>query len=139
MQKGRRPRTIASGWNGEMNVYDVRGMLDIERFRRIDIDAKGPEEVYEAGSQDAAESLGFLRQCLERLDVVRFVDPRSETCYGVVERGAWTRRATSPDAEVADILGRLGARGDAAAAEPFGLARERASTVGSLAPPPPAD
>ena len=44
--KGQRPRTIASGWNGAMNVYDVGGLLNIERFQRIDIAAKGPDGLY---------------------------------------------------------------------------------------------
>ncbi len=44
VQLGERPRTVAFGWNGEMNVLDVGGMLDVERYRRVDIDATGPEQ-----------------------------------------------------------------------------------------------
>lgn len=30
---GSRPRTVAFGWNGELNVLDVKSMLDVQRFR----------------------------------------------------------------------------------------------------------
>ena len=131
--KGERPRTIASGWNGEMNVYDVQGMLDVERFRKINVKAAGPEGVYEEGSQGMAENLGFLSQCVKRLEAVRFVDPDGGTCYGVVERGVWTGRGTPPDTAIADILDRLGATGDPVA-EAVDLEQEKASIVGALAP-----
>ena len=39
---GERPRTVAFGWNDELNVLDVKAMLDVERFRRVDVDARAP-------------------------------------------------------------------------------------------------
>src|SRR4029077_14600055 len=44
--EGRRPRTVAFGWNGEMTILDLKGMLDIERFRKINIHAQAPNAVY---------------------------------------------------------------------------------------------
>src|SRR6478672_4106012 len=34
---GDRPLTVAFGWNGEMTILDVKRMLDVDRFRKIDI------------------------------------------------------------------------------------------------------
>lgn len=113
VEKGERPKTIASGRNGTLNVYDVSGMLDIERFRRIDIEATAPEEVYKKGADTASENTGFLRQCLRQLKRVEFVDPSTRRTYAVVEGGCWTvwDRSAAP-AGTADILLSLGA-GDA--------------------------
>lgn len=133
--KGERPWTIASGWNGEMNVYDVQGMLNIERFRKVNIKAADPDSVYEKDLEGVAENLGFLSQCLSRLETVRLVDPASETCYGVVERGIWTWRGAPPTTAIAAVLDRLGAGGDTVARKSFSLEQERISIVGALAPP----
>ena len=105
--KGERPRTIASGWNRRMNVYDVDGLLNIERFKKINVRASGPGEVYQEGADILAENLEFLRQCSERLDQVRFVDPKTDERYGLIgtESGAWWDRSLSscPD-EISDLL-----------------------------------
>src|SRR5690606_13240734 len=44
--KGEIPRTVAFGWNGDMNILDVKAILDIDRFRKINVHAKAPEAVY---------------------------------------------------------------------------------------------
>ena len=44
--EGQRPRTVAFGWNGEMNVLDVKCLLDVERYRKINVAAKSPADVY---------------------------------------------------------------------------------------------
>lgn len=60
-----RPRTAAFGWNDELNVLDVKCMLDLERFRRVDIDAKAPESLYRDRALLAPEhNTRFLQQCL---------------------------------------------------------------------------
>jgi len=41
-----RPRTVAFGWNGEMTILDIKRMLDVDRFRKINIHAQKPEDVY---------------------------------------------------------------------------------------------
>jgi hypothetical protein len=43
--EGRPPRTVAFGWNREMTILSIKSMLDIERFRKINIGAHRPEEV----------------------------------------------------------------------------------------------
>ncbi len=43
---GERPRTVAFGDNDTFNVLDVKGVLDIERYGRVNVDAAAPEFLY---------------------------------------------------------------------------------------------
>jgi hypothetical protein len=90
---GERPRTVAFGWNGEMNVLDVKCMLDVERYRRIEIDAERPEEVYPDRETMAAKNNSrFLAQCARLLPAVNFADRDTGRIYARLEAGklAWT-------------------------------------------------
>src|SRR5262249_19725861 len=63
--RGEAPRTAAFGWNDTLNVLDVECLLDVERFPKIDIDAKSPAALYpDGGALDAARNNGFLLRCL---------------------------------------------------------------------------
>jgi hypothetical protein len=75
---GEQPRTVAFGWNGEMQVLDVGGLLDVERYHRINVEAHAPAEVY-PGARDMAPECNtrFLAACLNRLPVVNFADRKS--------------------------------------------------------------
>jgi hypothetical protein len=70
---GERPRTVAFGRGGELNVLDVKRLLDVDRYRKINIDARSPGEVYPGGDAMAAESNAqFLAACVRRLAAVNF-------------------------------------------------------------------
>jgi hypothetical protein len=89
--EGQPPRTVAFGWNGEMTILDVKGMLDIERFRKINIRAKGPEEVYRGKNLAPECNTDFLRRCVRWIPVINFADHRTGAVYARVEHGklAW--------------------------------------------------
>ncbi|HEY2864289.1 MAG TPA: hypothetical protein VGK37_11780 [Casimicrobiaceae bacterium] len=73
VQLGERPRTVAFGWNDTLNVLDVKCLLDVERYRRVNINARGPEGLYEDRRLLAPErNTAFLRQCVERFREVNF-------------------------------------------------------------------
>jgi hypothetical protein len=85
---GERPRTIAFGWNDEMNVLDVKCMLDVERYRRVNVDATSPGELYRDPALLAPErNTGFLRQCVERFRSLRFADQATGHAYLQLESG----------------------------------------------------
>ncbi len=91
--QGERPRTAAFGWNDALNVLDVGAMLDVERFRRVDVDATGPESLYPDPSLLAAKrSTGFLVECVRRFREVTFADQATGRIYARIEsrRLAWT-------------------------------------------------
>src|SRR5438034_8947301 len=70
---GERPRTVAFGWNDEMNVLDVKCMLDVERYRRVHLDAAAPESLYRDRALLAPEhNAAFLQQCVDRLHAINF-------------------------------------------------------------------
>lgn len=90
---GELPRTIAFGWNGEVNILDVKCMIDIDRYRKIDVDATRPEDVYGDSQAMAAErNTAFLAQCVRTLPVVNFAEQDSGRLYARLERGrlTWT-------------------------------------------------
>jgi len=79
---GERPRTVAFGWNDELNVLDVKCMLDVERYRRVNINAAAPEFLYSERALLAPEhNTGFLRQCVERFRGVNFADQATGRIY----------------------------------------------------------
>lgn len=86
---GERPRTIAFGWNGELNVLDVKAMLDIERFRKVDVNATGPDDLYADRSALAPENNSdFLVECARRLATLNFADQATGRIYLQLAGGA---------------------------------------------------
>ena len=76
VEMGERPRTVAFGWNDVLYVVDEGGLIDIERFRRVNISARRPAELWGDMAQLAAErNTAFLDRCRAEFRDVRFVDP----------------------------------------------------------------
>jgi hypothetical protein len=85
---GERPRTVAFGSNDELNVLDVKCLLDVERYRRVNIDATAPEFLYSERALLAPErNTGFLRHCIERFRSVNFADQATGRIYLRIESG----------------------------------------------------
>jgi hypothetical protein len=139
---GEPPRTIAFGWNGEINVLDVKGMLDIDRYRKIRIDATTPAGVYgDAASRAASSNTAFLLECARTLPRVNFADRDTGRVYARIERGRlmWTDTAALAHA-LADDDTRAGLTAvapdvaadaaDAASSAPEYLQADRFQTLG---------
>jgi len=92
---GERPRTVAFGWNDELNVLDVKCMLDVERYRRVNINASAPQFLYGERAMLAPEhNTGFLRQCVERFRGINFADQATGRIYLRVDsaKAVWADR-----------------------------------------------
>jgi len=92
---GTRPRTIAFGWNGELNVLDVGALLAMQGFRKVNVDAKGPGELYDDPDALAPQNnTGFLVECARRLPIVNFADQATGRIYLCVRDGSplWVDR-----------------------------------------------
>jgi hypothetical protein len=88
---GERPRTVAFGDNETFNVLDVKAMLDIERYARINVDAAAAEFLYTDRMQLAPErNLEFLKRCVQSFHWVNFADQASGRVYLRIERGIAT-------------------------------------------------
>ena len=82
------PRTVAFGWNGEMNILSVKSMLDVDRYRKIDVAATRPEDVYSGPQATAPEHCTqFLLQCGRTLAALNLVDRDSGRIYLRLEAG----------------------------------------------------
>ena len=80
--RGDVPFTIAFGWSGEINILDVKCMLDIERYRKININAKNPAEVYLDGRAMAVQNnVGFLARSVRRYPRLNFADRGTGRIY----------------------------------------------------------
>jgi hypothetical protein len=90
--EGRPPRTVAFGWNREMTVLDIKSMLDIERFRKINVNARRPEEVYFANELAPDRNVDFLKRCARLIPIINFADSTTGQAYARLERGTWVWR-----------------------------------------------
>ncbi|MFO1414095.1 MAG: hypothetical protein U1F10_09385 [Burkholderiales bacterium] len=104
--RGAAPRTAAFGWNRTLHVLDVKCLIDIERYRKLAIDAQSAEALYPDRSVlDAARNSGFLQRCVAEFREVSFVEQATGRTYLHVVDGVpqWADR---------DILERIGATPD---------------------------
>jgi hypothetical protein len=89
--EGERPRTVAFGADGEMNILDIKRLIDVERYRKINIDARRPEDVYPDASAMAPErNLDFLLECVRRIPAINFVERDTGRVYARIESGQMT-------------------------------------------------
>jgi hypothetical protein len=94
---GERPRTVAFGDNHTINVLDVGRVLDIERYRRVNVAASTVESLYPDRSRLAPEhNTGFLQRCLERFREVNFAEQATGRLYLRIVAG----KPTLADGEV---------------------------------------
>jgi len=85
---GQSPRTAAFGDNDTVNILDVRSLLDIDRYGRVNIDATSPDFLYpDRGMLSAEHNLSFLRRCVEGFRHVNFADQASGRVYLRIESG----------------------------------------------------
>jgi hypothetical protein len=90
--EGHRPRTVAFGLNGRMNILDLACLLDIDRYRCINIGAQTPAAIYASpSSRSAAKNPGFLKQCLRRMPDVTFADQKTGQVWARIVNGRLTR------------------------------------------------
>ena len=89
---GERPLTAAFGSNAILNVLDVRRLIDVRRYQRIDVNAREPAQIFPDPEQLAAErNLSFLRDCTVRFHEMNFAEQSSGRIYLQLRDGrpAW--------------------------------------------------
>ncbi|MER2265638.1 hypothetical protein [Methylobacterium oxalidis] len=140
--EGHRPRTVAFGWNGEMTILDLKFILDVDRFRKINVDAGGPEQVYpEAGQMAPERNTDFLKLCARKMRTIRFAEHATGRVYARVDAGrlacldAGIFAAVREDPEIRAAFAALGGDrvGEAAPAEAETLRPEETQTLGAWA------
>lgn len=87
---GEFPTPIATGDRSCMSVFDPEGLVNIDRYQKININARCREEVYPDGDAMAVRNnLGFLRQCLRAIAQVRFHDGPDGRPYLECSKGSF--------------------------------------------------
>ena len=85
---GERPRTVAFGWNGEMTILDVKCLLDVDRYKRIDIEARAPEAVYPSPEAMRPEmNTEFLKRCMTLIQAINIAAPTTKSVMARIENG----------------------------------------------------
>src|SRR5882672_9802311 len=104
---GDRPRTVAFGDSSTFNILDVGSVLNIERYGRINVDARDTQSIYPSRQLLAPEkNCGFLGRCLKEFRYVNFADQGTGRIYLHLDGGrvAWIDReplhAACSDADV---------------------------------------
>jgi hypothetical protein len=90
VELGEPPRTVAFGWNSQVFVLDVKCMLDVVRYRKVDVDAASAAQLFnDAGEQalKADHNTDFLLQCVRQLHQVNFADQATGRVYLRIEEG----------------------------------------------------
>jgi hypothetical protein len=90
--EGQPPRTVAFGWNGEMTILDLDRMLDIDRFRKINIHAAEPRQLYSARDLAPERNIEFLKRCARLIPVIHFADHATGGSYARLQHGRWAWR-----------------------------------------------
>jgi hypothetical protein len=133
---GQAPRTVAFGWNGEMTILDIKSMLDIDRFRKINIQAAYPGDVYIEDKMAPASNLEFLRHCAQRIPAINFADYHTGAVYGRLQDNKWVWRdekrfaAMLEERDAGAGLRALGSSGAVSGSQPQ-LIDARAHNVGA--------
>jgi hypothetical protein len=92
---GERPRTVAFGDNETFNVLDIKALLDMERYARIDVDAQSADRLYpDSALLTVEKNLLFLKRCIQSFHRVNFADQASGQVYLRIERGKATLKHT---------------------------------------------
>ena len=139
--EGQPPRTAAFGWNTEMTILDIKRMIDIDRFRKINIHAHKPEEVYIDENVAPERNVDFLKRCARWIPIINFADFRTGQVYARLEHGKWAWRderkfaqtLEDPDAKAGLLAVASGVvtPSDGAAKVDINLASEKVHTLGS--------
>jgi hypothetical protein len=81
------PRTVAFGWNREMTILDVKAMIDIERFGKINIRAQRAADVYASVDLSPQSNVDFLKRCARWIPVINFADYETGQLYAQLQGG----------------------------------------------------
>jgi hypothetical protein len=143
--KGQLPRTAAFGWNNSLTILDVRLLLNIDRYRKVNIAARQADEVLKTTAGDPADNTQFIVNCARRVRRIVFADQLSAHTYATVIDGKlvwWDHdyiQLHTGTEDLVQALVALGYPGEACADSsrhspaPIDVDKEKAVTVGSWA------
>ena len=85
--QGELPKTAAFGWNGTMTILDVHLMLNIDRYRQVDITAKQRDQVLKSDDSDMSSHTEFIQRCSQTVKRLDFADQQTLSIYATFQNG----------------------------------------------------
>ncbi len=90
VREGETPRTVAFGTGECLNILDVKGLLDVDRFHKINIEALSPDAVYrDPATFSATANTAFLEHCTRVIPILNFADAATGKIYARMQGGRW--------------------------------------------------
>jgi hypothetical protein len=87
---GSYPTIIARGTQGQLDLFEPVAFINIERYQKINVMARSPETVYpEQEALAVGKNIGFLQQCIRKIENVRFIDLASGLVYVTANSGSF--------------------------------------------------
>ncbi|MBL4600472.1 MAG: hypothetical protein JKX93_16045 [Rhizobiaceae bacterium] len=140
--EGELPKTSAFGWNDKMTILDVKVMIDIERYRKTNVEAKTPDEIFDPSQMAASNNIDYLKRCADKVSEIIFADQSSADIYAHIIQGelVWCNseyvEQQSPESGVKVIMEALGYTGNSIGVEnenaaiTFDIEHEKRFTLG---------
>lgn len=139
---GELPRTVAFGWNETLVILDVQLLLNVDRYKKVNIAATEPAEIFTKADLEAKANTHFIVQCAKTVNTIIFADQQTAERYATLTAGEldwWDadyieqHASTEGLLEVLEALGYTGKASPAAVAESNSLIdveQERRITIG---------
>lgn len=87
---GEPPQTLAFGMNQVLVILDIMGFFNIEKYRKINVHATCPEELYPDPDRVTwGRCAGFLKQCAKEIPRIYFVDQATGITWAMREAGSF--------------------------------------------------
>lgn len=87
VREGDVPKTSAFGWNDKMIVLDVSVMVDIERYRKVNVEATTPDQIFQPSEMKPENNVGYIKRCTDKIDEIQFADQASAYVYARIIQG----------------------------------------------------
>jgi len=115
---GELPLTAAFGWNETLVILDVKLLLNIDRYKKVNVAATKPDEIFMQADLDAHKNTDFIVQCANTVNKIVFADQHTAEQYATLTGGKldwWDANYIEQHASVEglhDILKALGYTGE---------------------------
>jgi len=84
---GQKPKTAAFGWNNALTILDIDLMLNIDLYRKVNIEASVPGDIFKDSDRDTLANTDFLIRCLTDIQDVTIADQNTATIYARLKDG----------------------------------------------------
>jgi len=81
VREGDVPKTSAFGWNDQMTILDVKVMMNIDRYRKVNVEAKTPGQIFQSMDMKPTNNVEYLRRCADNISEILFADQSSAYIY----------------------------------------------------------